>query len=122
MNQIILIGNVGSDPTTSSNGQDIANFPLAVTKKFKDRAGNKQETTDWFRVVGWGFTAKFMQQHVRKGCKIMVMGELRNRKWTNREGQEITSTEIHADKVEMLTWPKEQESRGRQVSESDDNY
>jgi single-strand DNA-binding protein len=104
VNKVILVGNVGRDPEIRymPSGDAMANLSLATTDTWKDKNGEKQEKTEWHRVVIFGKTAEIAGQYVKKGSQIYIEGRLQTRKWTDKEGQEKYSTEIVADRMQML--------------------
>lgn len=104
VNKVILIGNVGRDPETRymPSGDAIVNLSLATTDTWKDKNGEKQERTEWHRVAFFGKTAEIAGQYLRKGSQVYIEGRLQTRKWTDKEGQERYTTEIVADRMQML--------------------
>lgn len=104
VNKVILIGNVGRDPETRymPSGDAMVNLSLATSEQWKDKNGEKQEKTEWHRVVIFGKTAEIAGQYLRKGSQIYIEGRLQTRKWTDKEGQERYTTEIVADRMQML--------------------
>lgn len=105
MNQINIMGNVGNDPEIKSfeGGNTVANLNVAVSEKFKNKAGETVESTEWFRIVAWNRLAEFIQKHTKKGNKIFVTGKIKSRKY-EKDGIERTITELHAERIEQLTW------------------
>lgn len=96
LNQCQFIGNLGADPEIRSfqNGGRVANVRLAVTEKFKDRDGNRQERTEWITVAIFGDgLVGVAEQFLRKGSKIFVQGQWRTRKWSDQNGADRYSTE-----------------------------
>ena len=104
VNKVILIGNLGADPEIRymPSGEAVANLRLATTDNWKDKDGNKQETTEWHRVAFFGRQAEVCGQYLKKGSQIYVEGSLRTRKWQDKEGQERYTTEIRGDRMQML--------------------
>ena len=104
VNKVILIGNVGRDPETRymPSGDAMVNLSLATTDTWKDKNGEKQEKTEWHRIVIFGKTAEIAGQYLRKGSQVYIEGRLQTRKWTDKEGQERYTTEIVADRMQML--------------------
>ena len=104
VNKVILVGNLGADPEARSlnNGGEVVNMRVATSENWKDRDGNRQERTEWHRVVLWGKTAEALQEYLTKGKQIYVEGRLQTREWTNKEQQKVKTTEIVADKVVLL--------------------
>ena len=100
VNRVILIGNLGADPEVRymQNGDAVANVSLATKESWKDRnTGEKQERTEWHRVVFFGKIAEIVKQYLRKGSQIYVEGKLRTRKWQTPEGQDRYTTEVVVD-------------------------
>jgi single-strand DNA-binding protein len=104
VNKVILIGNVGRDPETRymPSGDAMVNLSLATTDQWKDKNGERQERTEWHRIVLFGKTAEIAGQYLRKGSQVYIEGRLQTRKWTDKEGQERYTTEIVADRMQML--------------------
>ena len=105
VNKVIIVGNLGRDPETRYNteGGAITNVSIATTDNWKDKAtGEKQERTEWHRVVFFSRLAEIAGEYLKKGSQVYIEGALRTRKWTDKEGQERFTTEIVADKMQML--------------------
>jgi single-strand DNA-binding protein len=105
VNKVILVGNLGRDPETRYNpeGGAITNVSIATTDTWKDKAsGEKQERTEWHRVVFFNRLAEIAGEYLKKGSQVYVEGALRTRKWQDKEGQEKYTTEIVADRMQML--------------------
>lgn len=104
VNKVILIGNLGADPEMRymPSGDAIANLRVATTDTWKDKAGEKQEQTEWHRVVFFGRQAEVCGEYLKKGAAIYVEGSLRTRKWQNKEGHDQYTTEIRGDRMQML--------------------
>jgi single-strand DNA-binding protein len=105
VNKVILVGNLGSDPTTRymPSGDAMTNIAVATTDKWKDKAsGEQKEATEWHRVSAFGKLAEIMGQYLKKGSQVYIEGKLRTRKWTDKEGVEKYVTEIIADTMQML--------------------
>jgi len=104
MNKAMVIGNLGSDPEVryTANQTPVATFSLATTERWKDGEGNKQEHTEWHRIVAWGRLAEICGEHLHKGDKVFIEGKLRTRKWTDRDDITRYTTEINARELEML--------------------
>lgn len=107
VNKVILVGNVGQDVTTRdvSNGI-VANTSLATTEK-----RNGEEKTEWHRLVLFGKLAELAQQYVTKGSKLYIEGKISYRKYTNKDGVEVNSTEIVVDTMRFLGGGKKDEER-----------
>ena len=97
VNQVHLLGNVGREPEIrhTQSGDPIANLSIATSERWNDRrTGEKQERTEWHRVVVFGPLAKIVEQYVGKGSRIYVQGKLKTRKWQDRDGNDRYSTEV----------------------------
>lgn len=97
INKVILIGNLGQEPDVRymSNGDPVANLRIATTEAWRDKnTGEGQERTEWHTVVLFGKVAEIAKQYLRKGSKIYVEGQLRTRKWQDKEGQDRYTTEV----------------------------
>lgn len=99
LNKVQLIGNVGRDPEIRStkDGSPIANMSIATSDTWKDKQGQKQEKTEWHRVVVFGKLAEIIQKYVNKGDKLFLEGKLQTKKWTDKNGQDRYTTEIVLD-------------------------
>lgn len=101
MNRVTLIGHVGRDPETRSlhNGERVANFSLATSESWRDKgSGERKEATEWHRIVVWNNTAvDFCDKYLRKGDFCLVEGKIKTRKWTDQQGVEKYSTEVHVE-------------------------
>jgi single-strand DNA-binding protein len=104
VNKVILIGNLGRDPEVRymPSGDAVANISIATTETWKDKNGEKQEQTEWHRVALFGKTAEIAGEYLKKGSQVYIEGRLQTRKWTDKEGQERYTTEIRADRMQML--------------------
>ncbi|MFM8900835.1 MAG: single-stranded DNA-binding protein [Burkholderiales bacterium] len=105
VNKVILIGNLGKDPEVryTPNGNAICNVSVATTRTWKDKnSGDKQEETEWHRVVFYDRLAEIAGEYLKKGRPIYVEGRLKTRKWQNKEGQDVYTTEIIATEMQML--------------------
>jgi single-strand DNA-binding protein len=104
VNKVILIGNLGRDPEVRymPSGDAVANFSVATTEKWKDKNGEMQEQTEWHRVSFFGRQAEICGEYLRKGSSVYIEGRLQTRKWTDKDGNERTTTEIRGDRMQML--------------------
>lgn len=104
LNKVMLIGNLGRDPEVRymPSGDAITNVTLATTDSWKDKNGEKQDRTEWHRVVFFGRQAEVAGEYLKKGSQIYVEGSLTTRKWTDKDGNERYTTEIRADRMQML--------------------
>jgi len=104
VNKVILIGNVGKDPETRylPDGGAVSNLSVATSESWKDKSGAKQEKTEWHRVSFFGKLAEIVAEYVKKGSPINIEGRLQTRKWQDKDGTDKYSTEIIADRMQML--------------------
>ena len=104
VNKVILIGNLGGDPEVrfTPDGVAVANFSLATTESWKDRNGERQERTEWHRLVLWRQLAEIAKNYLRKGSKLYVEGKLQTRSWDDQSGQKRYTTEVVVNEMEML--------------------
>ena len=103
VNKVILVGNLGRDPELryTKSGQAVANFTLATTENWT-RDGNREERTEWHRVVAWGKTAELCTQYLTKGRTVYIEGQIRTREWEDKVGHKRQTTEVHAQTVQFL--------------------
>ncbi len=103
VNKVILIGNLGKDPEVryTPSGQAVANFTIATNEAWTDKQGQKQERTEWHRIVVWGKLAELCGQYLAKGRLAYVDGKLQTRSW-EKDGQQRFVTEIVAREVKFL--------------------
>lgn len=105
INKVILIGNVGVDPEVRymPNGNAVATISIATTESWKDKqSGERQERTEWHRVVCFNRLGEIVGEYIRKGSKVYIEGSLRTRKWQDQQGQDRYTTEIVANDLQML--------------------
>jgi len=104
INKVILIGNLGRDPEVryTQGGSAVANLNLATNEVWNDKAGQKQERTEWHKVVVWGKQAEIAREYLTKGRQIYVEGSLQTRQWDDKEGQKRYTTEIRCQRFVML--------------------
>ncbi|MDN5870405.1 MAG: single-stranded DNA-binding protein [Nitrococcus sp.] len=105
VNKVILIGNLGADPDVRymPSGNAVTNIRLATTDQWRDReSGERQERTEWHRVVFFSRRAEIAGEYLRKGSKVYIEGRLQTRKWQGQDGQDRYTTEIVANEMQML--------------------
>ena len=105
VNKVFLIGNLGRDPEvrTTPSGQPVATFTLATNRRWTDKAGQRQEQTEWHTIVCWGRQAEIAGQYLQKGRQIFVEGRLQTRSWDDqRTGEKRYRTEVVCDNFQML--------------------
>jgi len=105
INKVILVGNLGKDPEVRylEGGTAVANFPIATSETFKDRASGERKTnTEWHNIVVWRGLAEIAEKYLKKGSQIYLEGKLRTRQWQDKDGNNRYTTEIVADNLQML--------------------
>jgi len=104
INKVILLGNLGKDPEIRSleNGASVAKFPLATSETYKNRNGERVETTEWHNVVMWRGLAEIAEKYLKKGSKVYIEGKIRTRSYDDKDGNKKYITEIEADNMLML--------------------
>ena len=104
VNKVILIGNLGRDPEVryTPGGQAVANFTVATNEAWTDKQGQKQERTEWHRIVVWGKLAELCGEYLSKGRQAYIEGRIQTREWTNKEGAKQYTTEVVANQVLFL--------------------
>jgi single-strand DNA-binding protein len=126
INKVIAIGRLGQDPDTKTTptGSVVSNFSMAVSETWNDKkTGQKQERTEWIRVVVWGKLAELSDQYLRKGSQVYIEGKLSTRSWEDEEGNKRYTTEVNASVIQFLDSKKDSESsqQGKPV-ETDNNF
>lgn len=111
INKVILVGRLGADPELKAiaSGQNVARFSLATSESWTGKDGQRQEKTEWHRVVAWGKLAEICGKHLSKGRQVYVEGRLQTRQWED-QGQKKYSTEVVANTVQFLGSPQERTS------------
>ena len=105
VNKVILVGNLGRDAELryTPGGAPVATLNLATTEVWNDKtSGQKQEKTEWHRIVVWGKSAESLSEYLTKGKQIFVEGRLQTRKWQDKDGNDKYTTEIRADRITLL--------------------
>lgn len=104
LNKVMIVGRLGKDPETryTAAGQSVCSFTMATDLKWTDKAGVKQEKTEWHRVKAWGKLAELAQQFLGKGRQTYVEGRLETHEWTDKDGVKRYTTEIVADQIVFL--------------------
>jgi single-strand DNA-binding protein len=105
INKVILVGNLGADPETryTASGSAITNIRIATSESWRDKqTGEKQERTEWHRVVFFSRLAEIAGEYLRKGSQVYIEGSLRTNKWQDQSGQDRYSTDIVANEMQML--------------------
>jgi single-strand DNA-binding protein len=104
VNKVILVGRLGRDPELkyTPSGAPVATFSLATDESFKDRTGEKQERTEWHKIVAWNKLAEICGEYLTKGKLIYIEGSIRSKQWQDQAGNKRTSYEIIANQMQML--------------------
>jgi single-strand DNA-binding protein len=104
VNKVILVGNLGRDAELryTPGGAAVATINMATTEVWNDKGGQRQEKTEWHRVVLWGKTAESLNEYLTKGKQIYVEGRLQTRQWDDKDGNKRYTTEIRGDRVVLL--------------------
>jgi len=104
VNKVFLIGNLGADPEVryTQSGTAVANFRIATSEIWNDKNGERQERTEWHRIVVFGRQAEHCGEYLRKGRSVCVEGKLQTREWEDRDGNRRFTTEVKADNVTFL--------------------
>ncbi|MBN1113938.1 MAG: single-stranded DNA-binding protein [Oligoflexia bacterium] len=105
VNKAIIVGRLGQDPEVryTSNGQAVANFTVATSENWTDKSsGQKQERTEWHRIVVWGRLAELCRDYLKKGRQVYIDGRLQTRSYDDRDGNKKYITEIIANTVQFL--------------------
>lgn len=105
VNKVILVGNLGRDAELryTPGGAPVATLNMATTEVWNDKGGQRQERTEWHRVVLWGKTAESLSEYLTKGKQIYVEGRLQTRKWEDKDGKDRYTTEVRGDRVVLLS-------------------
>ena len=104
VNKVILVGNLGRDAElrVTASGTAVSTLNLATTEVWNDKQGQKQEKTEWHRIVLWGKQAESLQEYLVKGKQIYVEGRLQTRQWDDKDGNKRYTTEVKADRITLL--------------------
>jgi single-strand DNA-binding protein len=104
INRVILVGHLGADPELrhTPSGASVCNFSIATNESWTDKSGEKQERTEWHRIIVWGRTGEACSKHLGKGRQVYVEGRIQTRKWDDKDGITRYLTEIVAQHVQFL--------------------
>jgi single-strand DNA-binding protein len=127
VNKVILLGRLGQDPELkyTASGAAVCNFSLATSEAWTDKSGQKQEKTEWHRVVVWSKLAEVCNQYLSKGREAYVEGKLQTRSWDDKDGNKRYTTEINAVTVQFVGGRAQADSsapRPPAPESSDNNY
>src|ERR1051325_317733 len=103
-NKVILVGNLGRDPELrcTPQGTPVCSFSIATNERRKDKTGEMQDQTTWFRVTLWGRQAETASQYLAKGRPVYIEGRLRVEEWTDRDGRQRYTLEVHATDMQFI--------------------
>src|SRR4051812_41804377 len=104
VNKVILVGRLGQNPEVryTPSGAAVANFSVATNESWTDKSGQKQERTEWHRIVVWGKLAELCSQYLSKGRQAYIEGRLQTREWQDKDGNKKYTTEVQAQTVQFL--------------------
>ncbi|MBC96429.1 MAG: single-stranded DNA-binding protein [Halobacteriovoraceae bacterium] len=120
INKVQLIGRAGADPSLkyTASSKAVCGLSLATTEAWKDKDGNKKESTEWHRLVVWGKGAETVNKYVKKGSLLYIEGTLKTRSWEDSNGQKKFSTEIHVKDFKFLSSNTQNDNSTQDNSES----
>jgi len=103
LNKVFIIGRLTADPQLRSTpgGQQVTSFGVATNRVWNDKSGNKQKEVEFHNIVLWGRQAEIVSQFLTKGSMILVEGRLRTRSWQNKQGQNVKTTEIIGERIQL---------------------
>jgi len=125
VNKVILIGNLGKDPEVkvTPSGTPVAKFSLATNERYKDKAGQWQDRTEWHNLVAWQRTAEIIGEYVKKGSKIYVEGRLQTSSWDDKTtGEKKYRTEIIVNDLVLLSGRGDGEGASRTAGAGGSNF
>ncbi len=104
VNKVILVGNLGADPELryTSSGTPVASFNIATREQWTNKSGEKEEKTEWHKIVAWARLGEICGEYLHKGKQVYIEGRLQTRSWEDRDGNKRYTTEIVAQTMQML--------------------
>ncbi len=120
VNKVIVLGRLGQDPEMkyTPSGSAVTNFSVATSESWTDKSGQKQERTEWHRIVVWGRLAEISNQYLAKGRQVYIEGRLQTRQWEDKNGQKRYTTEINATTVQFIGGASQGASNGVSMDQS----
>lgn len=120
-NKIILVGNLGRDPELryTPQGTPVCSFSVATSERRKDKTGEMQDQTTWFRVTLWGRQAENASQYLTKGRQVYIEGRLRVEEWTDRDGKPRQSLEVHGTEMHFIGGGRTEEPMAARAAAGD---
>ena len=129
LNKVMLIGNVGQEPTvryldqnSAQGATKVASFTLATTERYRDRNGEVRENTEWHNIVAWRNNADVVERFVHKGTQLYIEGRLRTRSWTDQTGNKRYTTEINTDTLQLLGRRQDGQGEGAPAAQPQPAY
>ncbi|MFC1891537.1 single-stranded DNA-binding protein [Thermodesulfobacteriota bacterium] len=121
VNKVIVLGNLGAEPEIryTPSGTAVANFTLATTEQWKGKDGEKNEKTEWHRIVAWARLGEICGEYLHKGSSVYIEGRLQTRAWDDRDGNKRYTTEIVAQNMQMLGSPGSQRKDGQAATQEE---
>ncbi|KAJ2078393.1 hypothetical protein H4R24_004505 [Coemansia sp. RSA 988] len=121
LNKVILAGNVGSDPkvVTFDSGSKLVSFPIATSRRYKDKQGNLLEQTAWHKIKIGGNKADLAERLIKKGALIQIDGSIRYESFTAKDGTEVNNTYIYGDNFNVLAFSKRDTENGKSEADAD---
>jgi single-strand DNA-binding protein len=119
VNKVILVGRLGQNPEVryTPSGAAVANFSVATNESWTDKNGQKQERTEWHKVVVWGKLAELCNQFLAKGRQVYLEGRLQTRQWQDKDGQTKYTTEIQAQTIQFLGGQERGQGMGNEYAQ-----
>jgi len=116
INKVMLIGRLGADPEIryTPSGAEVATFRIATSEVWTNKNGEKEERTEWHRIVAWRNLAKICGEYLSKGRLVYIEGKIRTRAWEDRDGNKRSTTEIEASEMKMLGGSGEQDRKAKE--------
>ena len=116
LNEHAIIGRLGKDPElrNTQSGKPVCSFSVATSQQWKDQAGNKQEKTEWHRIVIWGTLAEVAAKYLKKGSRVYLKGRSETREWQDKDGNNRTTTEINVFDMLLLDGKKDGSGGGQE--------
>ena len=117
INKVILIGRLGADPEIryTPSGAEVASFRIATSEAWTNKSGEKEERTEWHRIVAWRGLAKICGEFLSKGKLVYIEGRLRTRSWEDKEGNKKYTTEVEATDMKMLGGAGDQNRKSKET-------
>lgn len=105
VNKVFLIGRLGRDPEIRkvNSGTSVVNFSIATDERWSDRSGERQQRTEWHKIIAWGTLAETCAKYLNRGQLVFIEGKIQTQEWNDRDGNKRKTTEIIASSMQMLT-------------------